>query len=397
MSDVIVCEGKKLAFASLALNALFTASKFSLYLLSGSSALLAETAHSLTDVIGSLLIVGGIYLSERKSDMFPWGLYKIENLVAIITAGMIFISVFEIGKMIYHPSAEGIRNLDMTIIILSLMAIPIIIFSRYEARRAKEINFPSLMADAEHWKMDIAPLAIVIAGILGTRFSCPNSDRISALLILVLILRAAYGILRDSIKSLLDASVDKSVIKKIEKILNEFPRVKTVSIQARNSGRFIFVYLDISLSLKKLKESSEITEQIEKKIKEQVPFVARVITQYEPEKKDFLRIAVPLVEKDGEISAHFASAPYIALFDIQQLNVLASPPEIIKNIFAAIDRGKGIRLAEFLVEKGIDILYIKEDFKGNGPEHVFSGAEVEVRKTNCKFLEELVKEVKYKK
>jgi predicted Fe-Mo cluster-binding NifX family protein len=52
--------------------------------------------------------------------------------------------------------------------------------------------------------------------------------------------------------------------------------------------------------------------------------------------------------------------------------------------------GKGMSLAEFLVERGIDILYTKEDFKGKGPEHIFSGAEVEVRKTDKKTLKELM-------
>jgi divalent metal cation (Fe/Co/Zn/Cd) transporter len=142
--NVITYEGRKLAVVSAALNMFFTATKFSLYLLSGSSALLAETAHSLTDVIGSLLVVGGIYLSEKKSERFPWGLYKVENIVALLSAGMIFLSAYEIAAVIFRPSHEAIKNLDITLVVLFLMAFPIIFFSRYEAKRAKAINFPSL-------------------------------------------------------------------------------------------------------------------------------------------------------------------------------------------------------------------------------------------------------------
>lgn len=43
------------------------------------------------------------------------------------------------------------------------MAIPIILFLRYEAKEAKSFNSPALIADAEHWRMDLAPL--VAAGI----------------------------------------------------------------------------------------------------------------------------------------------------------------------------------------------------------------------------------------
>ncbi len=149
--NVISVEGKKLAVGSTALNVFLTAIKFSLYLITGSSALLAETVHSLTDVIGSFLVVGGLYLSEKKSEQFPWGLYKVENVVAVLLSGMIFLSAYEIAKVIYQPSPHEMRNLDISLVILFLMTFPIILFSWYEAKKAKAINFPSLMADAAHF------------------------------------------------------------------------------------------------------------------------------------------------------------------------------------------------------------------------------------------------------
>ena len=390
--DVIAYEGKKLAVVSAALNIFFTATKFSLYLLSGSSALLAETAHSLTDVIGSLLVIGGIYLSGKKSEQFPWGLYKVENIAAVFSAGFIFLSAYEIAAVIFRPSHEAMKNLDITLVVLFLMAFPIILFSRYEAKRAKAINFPSLMADAKHWKMDIAPLVIVAAGIAGARLSSPAMDRISAFVILLVVIKAGYGILRDSIKSLLDASVDRATLDKIKGALaGGFPQVKEiVSLQARNSGRFIFVHMDLGLSSKRLKDAHKIADDIETEIKRQIPFVGRVIIHYEPPKKDYQRFAVPLADRDGEISEHFAKAPFIALWDKRVSEGTVSTPEILENPYFNLEKGKGIKLAEFLVEKGADILYTKEDFKGKGPEHVLSGADVEVRKTDLKTLKEMI-------
>lgn len=60
------------------------------------------------------------------------------------------------------------RNLALSLIILFLMAIPIILFLRYEAKEAKSFNSPALIADAEHWRMDLAPL--VAAGISESVF-----------------------------------------------------------------------------------------------------------------------------------------------------------------------------------------------------------------------------------
>jgi len=80
------------------------------------------------------MVIGGIYLSEKKSEKFPWGLYKVENIAAVFSAGFIFLSAYEIAKMIYHPSTAGMRNLDITLMALFLMTLPIIVFARYEAR-----------------------------------------------------------------------------------------------------------------------------------------------------------------------------------------------------------------------------------------------------------------------
>jgi len=105
---------------------------------------------------------------------------------------------------------------------------------------------------------------------------------------------------------------------------------------------------------------------------------------------DYERFAVPLADKDSAISEHFAKALFIALWERKVSDGTASDPEVLDNRFSDIEKGKGMRLAEFLVERGVDLLYTKEDFKGKGPEHVFSGAEVEVRKTDKTTLNELM-------
>jgi cation diffusion facilitator family transporter len=388
--SVISIEGKKLAVGSTALNVLLSAIKFSLYLITGSSALLAETVHSLTDVVGSLLVVGGLYLSEKKSEQFPWGLYKVENVVAALLAGMIFLSSYEIAKVIYQPSPHGMRNLDITLIILFLMAVPIILFSQYEAKKAKAINFPSLMADAGHWKADVAPLIVVAVGIAGARLSYPVMDRIAAFVVIIVVIRAGFSILKDALKGLLDASVDMATLMKIKDVVAEFPQVKeTVSLHARNSGRFIFVDMVLGLASKTLKDAHTIADDIEAEIKHRIPFVERVIIHYRPEKKGYQRCAVPLAEKEGKISEHFGKAPFIALWD-RATDGTATAPKILGNPFLNVEKGKGIGLAEFLAGKGVDILYTKEDFKGKGPEHALAGAAIEVRKTNLDTLKEMM-------
>jgi cation diffusion facilitator family transporter len=380
---------KRWAALSLGLNALLAAVKFVLYPVTGSSAILAEAVHSLTDVVGSLIVISGLYLSERRSERFPWGLYKIENLAAVISSALIFFTAYEIAKRIFMPVSE-LKNLDIGMAAVFLMALPNLVFYKYESRFAKALNSPSLTADAENWKIDTLSLIVVGAGVIGARLAFPVMDRIAAVLVLLVVVRSGYGILKGSVKSLLDASVDKPTLDSMRNIIQGFDQVKeVVDLTARNSGRFIFVTVVLRLAAKRLHEAHGIADAIEQKIKDHVPCVERVMIHYEPEEKEYRRYAIPLSNREGDISEHFAKAPFIALWD-KRLDGTVSTPEVLENPFLNLEKGKGIKLAELLVEHGIDILYSKEDFKGKGPEHVLSGAEVQVRKTELKTLDEMV-------
>ncbi len=376
-------RGKRIAIYSLVLNLLLAAAKYLLYLYGGSTAVLAEAVHSLTDVVGSLLVIGGMYLSEKKSKQFPWGLYKIENLAAVLSSVMILLSAYEIASMIVRPAPLALRNLDSTMIALLLMATPIVLFSRYEAKMAAAVNSPSLLADAENWRTDLAPLAVVAAGIGGARLSFTAADSIAAVAVLVLVVKAGYGILKDSMKSLLDASVDSKTVDRMREVVKGFPQVREpISIQARNSGRFIFVEISVNLALTRLKEAYKIALDLEREIKDKISFVERAIVHVEPEKKEFLRYAVPLADREGAISEHFAKAPLLVLWDERTSDGAVVSQEYLENPFVQLEKGKGIKLAEHLVTMKVDVLYTKETFEGKGPEYVFGDAGIEIRKTN---------------
>jgi cation diffusion facilitator family transporter len=336
------------------------------------------------------MVIGGLYLSEMRSERFPWGLYKVENFVALISSGLIFFSAYEIASMIFIPVTE-LKNLGIGTASVLLMALPNLAFYKTESRIAKSLNSPSLTADAENWKTDTLSLLVVGIGVVGARFAYPVMDRIAAVLVLLAVVRSGYGILKSSVKSLLDASVDDPALDRMRSIIQGFGQVKeVVELSARNSGRFIFVTAVLRLDAKRLHEAHGIADAIEREIKDHIPFVERVMIHYEPAEKAYRRYAVPLSTKGGEISEHFAKAPFIALWD-KRLDGTVSTTEVLENPFLELEKGKGIELAQLLVKKGVDILYTKEEFKGKGPEHVLSGAEVEVRKTEMYTLADLIK------
>jgi cation diffusion facilitator family transporter len=383
-------DGKRTAAYSTALNLCLTAAKGTIALYSGSTAVLSEAVHSLTDVFGALSVWTGITLSKKKSPSFPWGLYKAENIAAAVSALLIFIVAYEIAKGIFVERATSLSNVNLSVAALLLIAIPVYLFARYEKKKAGDLNSPSLMADAKHWLSDLAPIGVAATG-LAVSGIFPYADKVAALLVIVFVLRSGYGIMKDSVKSLLDASVDAETLNKLRTIVGGFSEVVEITdINARNSGRFIFVYIDLRLSVKKLKDAYKITARIEESVRRDIPFIERVIIRYGPIEKGYMRYAVPLGDRADTISEHFGSAPFVACWNRDASNGKLLSQKIIENPFSSLEKGKGIKLAELMVEQQVDVLYTKELFGGKGPEYVLSDAGIEVRHTDLKTLRELM-------
>ena len=85
--------------------------------------------------------------------------------------------------------------------------------------------------------MDVLSSSIVFFALLGQFFGIPL-DRVAAVVVAVFIVRSGWGILKDSMRTLLDASVDYDTLNEIRTIIQSDPMVSSIkSITGRNSGR----------------------------------------------------------------------------------------------------------------------------------------------------------------
>lgn len=94
-------SSEKTAWLSILTNLLLVCIKTSVALISGSLAVTADAIHFLSDVVSAAIILIGIKISERPARGFPYGLYKVENLVAMITSVLILFAGYEIIKAVF--------------------------------------------------------------------------------------------------------------------------------------------------------------------------------------------------------------------------------------------------------------------------------------------------------
>lgn len=372
----------RVAFYSILLNMAVVTGKGLLAYLTGSTALLAETLHSLSDLSASFATWVGVRISHLKSSEFPFGLYKVENLVAIVSAGVIFFAGYEITRESFFAQKQvNIQNIPAAMGGLAVILTAIYLFAGYESRKGEELNSPALKADAYHLHTDIASIVVVIAGLLGSVLGYHFFDRLSALIVVLFIVRGGWRILVEAMRSLLDASVDRATLDNIRAVVRSDPRVREIkSIIARNSGSVIFINLDLVCNLGSLEKVNSAREEIASAVRATVPHVEGVQITIEPVEKDYLFVAVPLADQDETISDHFGKAPYIAILKVIKKSCTVEEKIILTNPFADEEKGKGIRLAHYLLGKKVDIFYTREPLDGKGPAYIMEAGGINIRK-----------------
>lgn len=382
----------RIAMYSFLLNLMIMLGKGLLAYLTGSAALIAETIHSASDLVGSFATFAGIRISHLKGRSFPFGLYKVENFVSLISAGLIFFAGYEIARESFWGNRPvHLKNLPLAFAVLSLIAVIVFLFSNYESQKGEELNSPALKADSRHLFADIASTVIVLLGLLGAWLGYDHFDRIAAGIVVVFIVRAGWRILVDAMKSLLDASVETATLDTIRSVVEKDPRVKDIkSIAARNSGSVVFISLVITLNLQGLKEAHAASEQIAAAVREAVPHAEKVQIHYEPDVKDHILTAIPLSDQSGNISDHFGSAPYIGLVKFKRGSYEVLEQDILPNPYYADERARGINLCQMLLQKGVDVIYTREPLEGKGPALLVEKADVKIKIINFNRVSDLL-------
>jgi predicted Fe-Mo cluster-binding NifX family protein len=121
--------------------------------------------------------------------------------------------------------------------------------------------------------------------------------------------------------------------------------------------------------------------------------VDRVLIHYELETKTQLRYAVPLSNSRGEIGQHFGESHLFALMDVDTRTNTIIRQEIVANPHLELEKGKGIKLAQFLLSHKPDIVVTREDLAGRGLGYAFADAGVQTIPAETQTVTELVRQL----
>lgn len=390
-------KGGKAAIYSSLINLLLALVKGVIGFLSGSIALIADSIHSFSDIVASLAVYVGLKLSMRRPDeKFPYGYYKIESFASLIISVIIVITGIEIALDSYNAflNPSTIEIPLVALFVAALSALVSFLLARYKQEIGRKIGSQALINDGKHSFIDIFSSIIVFVGILSSYMGYLRIQGISGILVALLIVYMGLKLAKDDILVLLDANMDPEKIEEIKTIAESVGGVEGVhAIKVRRSGPFVFA--ELHLETKKglsVENASEITGNIKKAVKGRIKNLDSLMVQIEPFKKERLRVAVPVKNKNGlqsDISEHFARAHYILIADVVNGRIIST---IVKdNPGTTLEKKKGIETAEFLEKEKVDVLV--STGVGEGPKYVLSDKSIDVMVPRGKNLEEMIMDV----
>ncbi len=196
---------------------------------SGSVALLADAGHMLSDAGAIGASIWAISLAARPArGVWTFGFKRAEilsaagNGVTLLVVGAL-ITVEAIHRLIDPPPVAG-----LAVLFVALLGVAVNIGASWVLAKANRSSV-NVEGAFQHIVTDLyAFVATLLAGIIILATGFRRADSIASLIVVALMLRAAYGLLRDSGRVLLEAAPDGVDLDDLRKHLMDAEHVTDV-------------------------------------------------------------------------------------------------------------------------------------------------------------------------
>jgi cation diffusion facilitator family transporter len=314
-------SGRRVAAAATLITGLLALAKGIVGLLRGSPALTADAVHSLADTLAIFASWIGLKLAERPATKrFPFGFYRAETLAALLVSVLILVAGVNLSvesiRGLFAQAGALHHSLDVLIVALLSAVISSGIYI-WEKRVGTRLGSQSLLANADESRVDILTSMVVFLGAGASYLGIARVEMIVAAVISVFIVWLGFKHGRVALYSLLDASLNPDLERRVVKAAGEVPGVMRVAeVQLRQAGLFWFGIARIQLRRSvDITRGHEIAHQVVRAVREAFPRIESLTVHLEPFLPEELRVLVPV---DGNaagarLSDHFGRASFFAL------------------------------------------------------------------------------------
>ena len=286
-TDSRVQAVRRVLWLVLVFNLAVTALKVGIGLYTGALAVVADGFHSLVDSSSNLVALLGVWAAARPADAnHPYGHQKFEAIATLAIGGMLLIAAFEIGRGAIERLVGAATVPRVTPLVIVLMVVTFVVnlgITLYEARAGRRLNSMVLAADAAHTRSDLFVTISVIGALIGTGLGFAWLDPLVAGVVVVLLFRAAFSILRSTSGVLTDRAVADPQV--VGSIAQGVPGVAAVGA-VRSRGRDDAAYLDLNIRVNPAMDADQahsVASEVEQRIAAALPGVVDTVVHIEPD------------------------------------------------------------------------------------------------------------------
>jgi cation diffusion facilitator family transporter len=248
-----VSPQRRTALVSVVAAAVLIAIKLAAGLAAGSLGLVADAAHSGTDLVAALLTFFAVGLATKPADEgHQYGHGKAEHLAALAEAGFLVLVSLGVAALAVARLAGWISlDVEPSWWVFAALAVVVLIdLSRtvVSYRAAREYASAALLSNAVHFASDLVATVAVICGLLAARAGFPEGDSLAALFVAALVVIAAARLIRRNVDVLMDRAPADLVAAAREALARLEPPVAFDRLRLRQAGGRTFVDVAIGVS-----------------------------------------------------------------------------------------------------------------------------------------------------
>lgn len=258
--DTASKESARITWIGIGVNGCFGIFKLGGGILSNSAALVADAAHSISDLVSDMITLGTVKLARKPADIkYPYGYGRFESIGALAVSGMLVATAIGAGAHSFEnliPMLEAeysAPETDFPPMVGALIACGSIVSKEWLFRSTLKIGVanrsPVLLANAWHHRSDALSSVVVLVALGASWAGLPIIDPLSGILVSGMIMRAGFEMGLDSIRTLADHSEpdeDRTAIKAcIDKLISDRIIKSAHNIRGRRLGHTSIVEMHI--------------------------------------------------------------------------------------------------------------------------------------------------------
>jgi cation diffusion facilitator family transporter len=267
-------------------NALLVGIKGAVGVAGGSSVLVADAVHSLSDLVTDVVALFSLRVAAKPPDEdHPYGHGRFETVGMAVLAVVLLAAAAGIAW-------EALRRFGMPVepaaITLWAAALSIAVkegLFQVTLRVGRRYDSPLVVTNAWHHRSDALSSVAAFAGIAGARMGFPILDPAAAVVVSALIVKMAVSLLLDALHEVTDTALQRDMLRDLGADVRRLPGVVNLhELRARRMGARVLVDLHVEVDgSTTVSDGHQVAERVRQFVFREQAGVSEVLVHVDPE------------------------------------------------------------------------------------------------------------------